>query len=540
LIDLEKRLHELPVLRSAFLLGALRRARLREVVRVATPETESAWLLLARSLTSAELRARVRAARGDAETAEPSSERDRVAIRVSPEEAVFIESIGLPMLRCVIGQEGPKHVLMKHLVAEVLTELGPAEVAEGSCKSPSKALRRKVRAHVKAQARQQRLLQRLGGEPEVAWPVASGSLLGDRLDHVRALAQWRRSIDWQRARLLALFERGRWHVERGHGSFAEWLDRRLGLAPREAAMLKRLAASISDLPAIEQAWRSGEMTARQAEQVARVAVPTTDIDWAAFVQRATGKRLDVEIAAHAAMRVHLGDDEWRLLTDGGRPLWDETMITLRMEWVKVFQQGAAQGSCNPSEKTTKPTPLAMAAGRRRPLPVPATFSFEGPAEVVADFRLALQRIHEDTGRVLDPAGCLLQMFTRFAAVHVVNGIKFKSMRERALRRDGFTCSMPHCRSKRNLEIHHVKYRAHQGTNDRWNVTVLCHACHLLQHAGHVRITREGIARSRAGLAPALVVRVGRRPEGLAETIYAEGIRTHHWESKRLRERSAAA
>lgn len=46
-------------------------------------------------------------------------------------------------------------------------------------------------------------------------------------------------------------------------------------------------------------------------------------------------------------------------------------------------------------------------------------------------------------------------------------------------RDGWRCQF--CGSMRNLEIHHLRYRSHQGEHGPENLIVLCASCHNRVH-----------------------------------------------------------
>jgi hypothetical protein len=50
-------------------------------------------------------------------------------------------------------------------------------------------------------------------------------------------------------------------------------------------------------------------------------------------------------------------------------------------------------------------------------------------------------------------------------------------RERALAEAGFRCMAPGCTSRRNLQVHHIHYRGHQGGEEPWNLLVLCEFHH---------------------------------------------------------------
>jgi hypothetical protein len=63
-------------------------------------------------------------------------------------------------------------------------------------------------------------------------------------------------------------------------------------------------------------------------------------------------------------------------------------------------------------------------------------------------------------------------------------------------RDGGRCTVPGCRSARNLDVHHIRFREHGGGHEPENLTVLCDGHHAALHDGTIRI---------AGKAPNITV-----------------------------------
>jgi hypothetical protein len=55
------------------------------------------------------------------------------------------------------------------------------------------------------------------------------------------------------------------------------------------------------------------------------------------------------------------------------------------------------------------------------------------------------------------------------------------------RRDGGRCTVPGCRSSRNLELHHIVARADDGTHDPKNLVLLCDGHHAALHRGKLTI-----------------------------------------------------
>ncbi len=44
-------------------------------------------------------------------------------------------------------------------------------------------------------------------------------------------------------------------------------------------------------------------------------------------------------------------------------------------------------------------------------------------------------------------------------------------------RDGWRCTVPGCRSYRNLHAHHIQFRSRGGSDDAHNLTTVCAAHH---------------------------------------------------------------
>jgi len=49
----------------------------------------------------------------------------------------------------------------------------------------------------------------------------------------------------------------------------------------------------------------------------------------------------------------------------------------------------------------------------------------------------------------------------------------KPVHHRILERDSYHCTAPGCTSRHSLEVHHIVYRSHRGSNDPQNLTTLC-------------------------------------------------------------------
>ena len=60
-----------------------------------------------------------------------------------------------------------------------------------------------------------------------------------------------------------------------------------------------------------------------------------------------------------------------------------------------------------------------------------------------------------------------------------------------LKRDGWRCRAPGCKSRRNLEVHHIRYRSRGGSDAAENRITLCAVHHRrIVHEGYARVTGQ--------------------------------------------------
>jgi len=67
--------------------------------------------------------------------------------------------------------------------------------------------------------------------------------------------------------------------------------------------------------------------------------------------------------------------------------------------------------------------------------------------------------------------------------------EFSSRREAVLHRDNYTCQI--CgKTHTRLEVHHIIFRSHGGTDDENNLITLCEECHAAIHDGKIVLTKQ--------------------------------------------------
>ena len=56
---------------------------------------------------------------------------------------------------------------------------------------------------------------------------------------------------------------------------------------------------------------------------------------------------------------------------------------------------------------------------------------------------------------------------------------YTALHRRVLERDNWRCQA--CGSMQNLEVHHIQFRSHSGSDLEQNLVTLCTSCHTLSH-----------------------------------------------------------
>lgn len=113
--------------------------------------------------------------------------------------------------------------------------------------------------------------------------------------------------------------------------------------------------------------------------------------------------------------------------------------------------------------------------------------FWAPDDVAALWQHALNVCRLAEGRPLADWECVARMIASILHTWDVSGDPKWRRDHRIFERDGWRCRVPGCSSRRNLQVHHVIYRAYGGGNEDDNLVVLC-ATHHLQgiHTGRLR------------------------------------------------------
>ncbi len=314
----------------------------------------------------------------------------------------------------------------------------------------------------------------------------------ERIDvALRTIAKRRGALDALEAKWLREALRVKIWREVGCVSMADYLERRLGYAPRTAHDRVRVALALESLPKLEAALRNG-LPHSAVRELTRVVTDKNEQKWLDAIRGKSvheiekmvagrGKGSDPEDPPHPnlvgrtlpfegvrpATMALLRDARRRAQEDrgGGEVMSDDDFLATM---ARAFLEG------NAAERTKAPYQIAVTlcehCGRG--------WQESGGRK----YELAkgdLERACCDAERIgsLDPDD-------RKRAVQDVP----PSTRRLIHRRDGGRCKMPGCRSTRCLEIHHIVPRSLGGTNDPEKLALICDGCHAALHRGLITVT----------------------------------------------------
>ncbi|HUD72368.1 MAG TPA: DUF222 domain-containing protein, partial [Dongiaceae bacterium] len=337
LVALARGLEPLPRLAAAFEAGDISRSQARVILRVATPETEAAWLDRARLLTVRRLDREVRAAMAqnagagiapaeaaDAEPAGPMApvvDEDDVPgawIDVPvPQRLRPLWDKAIELARRTSGSSDPVWACAEIIAADFIAgvpdlasllarETEPEPATHPGCDAPPHSslqedtdLFEEVLGALESEVGCDRRFPPLEGL-DVALPAATEPRAEDsprEIDRrLRELVRLRQNVAWHQGRLLRLFVGRRLYRELGFLSFSRYCSERAGIGSRRAWELVSLERRLWLLPRITAAYRTGALSWVRAAMIARVATDRTEAAWLHLAGSVTVRRLEEEIA----------------------------------------------------------------------------------------------------------------------------------------------------------------------------------------------------------------------------------------------------
>jgi len=323
--------------------------------------------------------------------------------------------------------------------------------------------------------------------------------------NLRRIARRRAALDADEARWLREAVRAEIWREVGAASLHEYLEDRLGYTPRVVNDRVRVALALGELPELTEALETGELPFTAVRELVRVATPKTETAWREAAQGKNVHQIEQAVAGRArgdlpgapprpelklhTLRFEVRPETFARLREAQQVLEAEAGIRLDHDALIAALCAAVLESREPARAQHQIHTIECArCGQGWQ---------DGAGTRVAIDAAALARAHCDAERI-DPT-------TQRAAQDIPPRV-----RRYVWHRDGGRCTVPGCRAKRHLEIHHVRPRAQGGNHQPGNLTLLCGGHNRAHHDGQLAITGEAPSLSYAQ------AHVGHDPSAAAE------------------------
>jgi len=294
------------------------------------------------------------------------------------------------------------------------------------------------------------------------------------------IARTRSALDAREAELLLdADELQIWRVH-GQPTLAAYLELTLGYGPHAANERLRVARELRELPLLRDALADGGLHFSAVRELTRVANRETEDAWIAAAEDKNLRQIERLVAGHVK-----GD----LPSDPADPetMLERVTFELTPATIAAFRamRKALDEECG--ERLTDDQVFQILA---RPSSGRAT---QVAYMVCPDCKSATA---DGAGMVADVTPAQLERALCDAEIlgdadgepAPVRKTVTDRLRRQVFARDHHRCTVPGCRSARNLDIHHVHYQVHGGLHEIWNLTVLCSGHHDLLHQGMLRIS----------------------------------------------------
>ena len=300
---------------------------------------------------------------------------------------------------------------------------------------------------------------------------------------LREYARHRAALDAAEAFDLVRAEQLKIYVPFGCVTLYEYLERVLGYAPHTARERMRVARALATLPQTTATLARGALTYSAVRELTRVATPDTEPDWLARAEGLATGQIERLVANHRP-----GDRPG----DPTTPDLCSRVVRLEMPpevyalWRQARMVVAADRGAEISDADFVETlcrgAIAPGSGADQP-------AHQIAYQQCPDCWRATQ---DGAGRevaigpeVFERASCDATLLGSLDAATPERTTTTVTPRLRAqvFARDHHRCTVPGCRSARNLDLHHIIEQAHGGKHELWNVCLLCSGHHVALHDG---------------------------------------------------------
>ena len=328
--------------------------------------------------------------------------------------------------------------------------------------------------------------------PSASWRVIDAEIV--------RLGAKKGELELEEGRWLLAARRAAVHTKLGFATFAEYVERRLGLDPRATAERLRVAQALADLPRMRETLRSGARPWTAVREMVRVCVPDTEAEWIAASDGRTVREVERMVAGLApgdrpsdpkdpALRKHVVRLEmspelyarFREATDKIRKEVDPNLCDEEALGVMVDR---ALGGASDEGRSAFQISVTVCADCER------TWQ-NARGELVEVEREVGERARCD-GNVIGPVPPAKEGAPLAPSTHV--GLEGRArqtvtpkVRRAVFLRDGGRCVVNGCRNTRFLEVHHLRPRCEGGGHELDNLALACGTHHRLHHQGRLLI-----------------------------------------------------
>ena len=307
---------------------------------------------------------------------------------------------------------------------------------------------------------------------------------------LREYARHRSALDAAEAFDLVRAEQMKIYIFFGFVTLYEYMERVLGYGPHAARERMRVARALAALPEVTAALARGDLTFSAVRELTRVATAETETAWLAATDGMVANQVERLVTGHRP-----GDHPEDPTDPDLRPrvvrleLPPEIYALWRQARMVVATERGAELSDADFIETLCRGAISPGSGASGP---PHQISYQQCQDCRRATQNGAGRPIDVGPEVIERAACDARMLGSLDAATPERATSTVTprVREQVFARDHHCCTVPGCRSARNLEVHHIIEQSRGGSHELSNVTLLCTGHHTALHAGLLSIHGE--------------------------------------------------
>lgn len=309
-----------------------------------------------------------------------------------------------------------------------------------------------------------------------------------------SIARTRLELHAREARLLVLAEELELWRDHGCATLFEYLERFCDLHPRTAREYLRVARALKVLPIMRDQLDGRHVSYSTVRELTRVATPENEAQWLRAVAGLSAREIEEEVSGHGhgdgpddpkdpdrlvKLVLDVRESTYAAFVEARSRYTDEQGDRLSDDEVvlAMCREAPDIAACIEPETEDEDTNSVTAS------PIPFQLSISTCGTCAKSFLRTAGREVVVPPSMLDTARCDARFIGDLEAELPPRALASVSprMREQVLARDRNACTVPGCRSKRFLHIHHIEFQSLGGRHVMSNLTALCSSHHTHLH-----------------------------------------------------------